>query len=134
MAVDLDALKAELTNDPLVRGYSGMSDQAAADDLNGVYRTRNRSSMTASEVLNAVDAGEYTVLTAGNKDRLWQLLAIGELNPFGVEATLMIGIFGAGSVTITALQAARQEAVSRAVELELGSGLGTGLVAEARRL
>lgn len=31
-------LKTELTDDPLTRGYSGMSDQAAADDLNTAYR------------------------------------------------------------------------------------------------
>jgi hypothetical protein len=34
MAVDIGALASELTTDPLARGYAGMSDQAAADDLN----------------------------------------------------------------------------------------------------
>jgi len=32
--VNLQELADELTNDPLTRGYSGMNDQAAADDLN----------------------------------------------------------------------------------------------------
>ena len=38
MAVDLVALNAELTTDPLVRGYAGMGNAAAADDLNTFYR------------------------------------------------------------------------------------------------
>lgn len=37
--MDYQALKTELTTDPLVRGYSGMSDEAAASDLNTEYRT-----------------------------------------------------------------------------------------------
>ena len=126
-----DILKDELVNDPLGRGYSGMTDEQASTDLNAVYRTRNRVSMTASEVLNAVDPAEYTALTASQKDRLWQLLAIGDLNPFGVEATLMQNTFGAG-LTITALNAARREPISRADEL--GVRVGPGLVEVARRL
>jgi len=43
-----DALKDELLTDPLGRGYSGMSDQAAVDDLDTVYRLCNRTSMTAA--------------------------------------------------------------------------------------
>lgn len=33
--MNLAALKTELTTDPLGRGYSGMSDEAAANSLNG---------------------------------------------------------------------------------------------------
>ena len=36
---DLVALKIELDADPLVRGYSGMTDQQAADSLNTVNRS-----------------------------------------------------------------------------------------------
>ena len=35
---DIAALKIELDTDPLARGYAGMGDQAAADDINTVYR------------------------------------------------------------------------------------------------
>lgn len=126
----MSILSDELTTDPENRGYTGMSDRAAADDLNIVYRTRNRTSMSASEVLNAVDTSEYNALAEADKDRLWQLLGIGDLDPFGVEATLMQGIFGA-SATITALQAVRLEAVSRGVELGLGQ-VGEGDVWDVR--
>lgn len=126
-----DILKDELANDPLTRGYASMTDETAADDLNSVYRSRDRTSMTASEVLNAVDNAEYTALANAAKDRLWQLLGIGDLNPFGVEATLMQSIFGAGA-TITALAAARVESITRAQELGL-SPVKVGQVEEARR-
>jgi hypothetical protein len=36
--MNIAALATELTTDPLTRGYSGMSDQAAADDVNTLYR------------------------------------------------------------------------------------------------
>ena len=38
MSNDFNAIKAEIDTDPLTRGYSGMNDQAVADDLNTVYR------------------------------------------------------------------------------------------------
>ena len=41
MANDLTTIKTELDTDPLVRGYSGMSDKAAADDMNTIYRPGN---------------------------------------------------------------------------------------------
>ena len=55
-----DILKDELAGDPLARGYSGMSDAAAAIDLNTAYRTRGRASMSASEVYNAIDEADWT--------------------------------------------------------------------------
>ena len=56
----------------------------------------------------------------------------GTPNPFGVEATWPTGVFGAGSATISALAAGRQESVSPAMELGL-SVVKTGHVSEARR-
>jgi hypothetical protein len=41
-----ETLKIELLSDPLGRGYSGMSDQEAADDLNTAYRSRDRRDQT----------------------------------------------------------------------------------------
>lgn len=37
----MNQLYHEIYDDPLERGYSEMSDQAVADDLNTKYRTRN---------------------------------------------------------------------------------------------
>lgn len=117
----MTVLSNELADDPLARGYSGMTDAQATDSLNDTLdRERNRTSMTGSEVLNAVNNTEYLALSASDKDRVWQLLHLGTLNPFGVEADLLLDIFGGGSTTITALVVARKEIISRGAELGLG--------------
>ena len=119
--MDLVKLKAELDADPLSRGYSGMSDVEAATSLNDtVDRNVNKATMTASEVLNAVVPAEFNALTEAEQTRIWSLLGIGTLNPFGVEATLLTAAFGAGSATIVALAGLRKDTVSRATELGLG--------------
>lgn len=119
--MNLSVLSDELTSDPLTRGYSGMTDEAAAADLNISYRSRNRTSMTGSEVLNAVDTTEWVGLTDAQRQTVWDVVHLGDINPFGVEQTLMINVFGGGSDTITALASARITLVSRAIELGLGS-------------
>jgi len=119
--MDLVTLASELSTDPLGRSYSSMSDAAAAADLNTAYRSANRSTMTASEVLNAFDYSEWSALTADQKQLVWNVLHLGELNPFGVEATVLVAVFGAGSDTISALAAARVQSITRAAELGLGT-------------
>lgn len=119
---DLTALKAEIDTDPLIRGYAAMDDGQVADSLmNTIDRERNRASMTASEVLNAVVVSDLDAVTAAQQVKFWNLMGIGELNPFGVEVTILTNIFGSGSATIAALAILRKESVSRAVELGLGS-------------
>jgi hypothetical protein len=128
----MSVLSDELTNDPLARGYSGMSDVAATADLNTVYRTQNKTDMSPTEVYNNIDLTEYIALSAANKAEIWNILHLGNpLNPFGLEAIRLTAIFGSGSDTITSLQAARTESISRAQELGLGI-VKVGHVAEAR--
>jgi len=115
---DIAKLKAELTGNP--NRYSEMTDEAAAADLNTAYRERNKNSLTATEVLNAVVPAEFNALSDTVQRRIWDVLHIGDINPFGVEATLFIAAFGAGSVTIANLAKIRKEKISRAVELGLG--------------
>ena len=125
-------LRTELLTDPLGRGYAGMSDQQVAADLNTEYRSRNIDILTASEVLNATDDAERDALSNANETTLWRLLAIGDLNPWGAEAQIMISLFGGGSATIAALQALRVQNISRARELNLPF-VKVGHVEEARR-
>jgi hypothetical protein len=120
-----DILRDELVVDPLTRGYAAMSDQEAADDLNSIYpapdtRTRNRTSMMASKVYNAIDQTGWVALSAVQQQEVWDILHMGEVNPFGREASRFVAIFGGGSLTITALKAARVESITRAIELEIG--------------
>lgn len=127
------SLRDELLTDPLGRGYAAMTDEHAAVDLNTVYRSRNRATMTASEVYNAVDQTEWAALTSAQQAEIWDIVHMGDqLNPFGREAARFQTIFGAGT-TITALQAARIEAITRAQELpDVRSPVKVGHVTVAR--
>ena len=118
--MDIAKLKAEITDDPLGRGYSEMTDAEIATSLNTVNREVNKTLMTASEVLNAIDITEWNALTDAAQQKIWDVLHIGEINPFGIEATIFVAVFGGGSATITALAAVRKTIVSRATELGLG--------------
>lgn len=118
--MSLDALKAEVETDPLGRGYAGMTDQQLVDSLNAVDREVNRETMTGTEILNEINVAEWNALTNAQRQTVWDIVHLGTINPFGVEATLMTSVFGGGSATITALAAARKVAVSRAQELGIG--------------
>ena len=118
----LAILTAELTDDTLVRGYAGMTVEAAAADIGTEYRTRTKGSMPATEVLNAMDKAEFDALTAAQQDTIWNILGMGsEINPNGVEKDLFFDFFGGGSTTLSNLATARQENISRATELSLPS-------------
>lgn len=122
--MNIDALKAELATGHPDTGAYDADDAVAAGELNVVNRTKNKASMTGSEILNALkEAGplaEYRALSDADKDKVWRICHLGTVNPFGVEADLFIDIFGGGSASIAALQAARKDDVSRAAELGLG--------------
>jgi len=114
-------LKNEIDSDPLGRGYTGMTDAEVAADMNTIYRTMNRTAMTASEVLNTVDTIEWAALTTEDQRKIWDILHMGgELNPFGNEAQMFISVFGVGSTTISDLAAARVADVSRGTEIGFG--------------
>ena len=121
-------LADELSGDPLGRGYLGMSDQAAAEDLNTSYRTRNRASMSGDEIAQAADPTEFDALDSGAADLTadvkshWlALCGRSEIDPFATaNVQLVISIFGAGSVSVSNLNTARVESITRATELGLG--------------
>jgi hypothetical protein len=49
--MDYVALRAHIDADPDAHGYAGMNDAEVAVSLNTETQTRNKSSMTGSEVL-----------------------------------------------------------------------------------
>lgn len=133
--MDIDALFNEVDTDPLGRGYSGMTDQQVADDMNTVYRTQNRTAMSGSEIWEATDLTEYNALSTlgdNNEQMRWiGFCGIDSHNPFGNSAQFVTDLFGGGSTTVTTLQDLRVDDVSRAVELGLGH-VKPGNVGEAR--
>lgn len=126
-------LKTELTTDPLVRGYSGMTAEQAATDLNSQYRQRNRTSMSGAEIWENTAASGYAALTDAKKAEWLSFCGIAEVDPFGPAEAFVTYIFGAGSATVVALAAARQESVSRAQEI-LGENVTVGDVEYARSI
>jgi len=123
--MDHQIIKNELISDPLSRGYSSMTDQEVADDLNTVYRTRNVLSFTGNKLIAATNSTEYIALSDTKKLQWLSLCAIGNLDPFGPAVAIAIDIWGSGSTTISTLQDLRVQDISRAVELvnsEVNSG------------
>lgn len=131
--MDHVALQTELTVDPLTRGYAALSHEDAALDLNTVYRTRNRTSMTGSEIWENTDNTEFAALTDAKKSQWISFCGIASVDPFGPASAFVIYIFGGGSATVTTLASARVETVSRAVEL-LGAEVLVGDIEYARSL
>ena len=136
-------LKTELDADPLVRSYSGMTDQEAADDLNTAYRTRNRARLGGDEIAQAADSTEFDALDDGSANNTadvkshWLALCGREtVDPFATaNVQLVISIFGGGSVTVSNLNAARIESITRAQELPgVRSPVSAGQVLTARAL
>ena len=130
---NLQLLAIELSDDPLARGYAGMTDAQVVTSINTADRSVPRTMMTASEVANAIDPTEFNALLPTDEQKIWNVLSLGELNPYGIEATIFTSVFGVGSDTITALAAARSTLISRADELSIGS-VRIVHVASARRL
>lgn len=119
--MDYQVLKNEIVTDPLTRGYGAMSNQAAADDLNTVYRTRNRSVMTGKEVKDRIDLGEWATRTDAQKQIVLALCNRDDLDPFGIDATIFQDAMAGATLTLAALNTYRVEDISRAEELGLGT-------------
>jgi len=120
--MNIAILKAELLAGHPSTGNYNADPVLAAAEINLANIDRNRASMTGSEILNAVDAGEWGTRDATQKQTVWDVVHLGTINPFGVEATLITTAFSdAGGATIAALQAARKEKISQATALGLGN-------------
>lgn len=134
--MNIDLLRIELAlNHPTTGVPYDADDAVAATQLNEENVSINKKTMTGSEILNAVDPGEWATRSDEQKQSVWNIVHLGEINPFGVEATLMTGAFSGtpDGLTIAALVEARKIKVSRAMELGL-SNIRAGTVAQARAL
>ena len=116
-----NTLKDEITNDPLARGYAGMTDEQVATSLNTADRSRNLTSISGSVIKAKIVDAEYDALTAGKKSELLSLLARDDLDPWGFDANVIKNVFGNASATLAALAGERTESISRAEELGLGT-------------
>ena len=117
----IQAIKDELTNDPLTRGYLTMTDAEVKTSLNTVI-DRPIQFLSGSAIFNATDDTEYAALTAAQKSSWDALCAIDTIDTSsGVAKAREAELFGAGTATRTALLALKNNQVSRAQELGLGN-------------
>ena len=117
--MDYKILKDDIINDPLVRGYSGMTDTHVADDLNSVYRTRNRDQIPGSEILDETDWVEYGALTDLKKSQWLSFTSADFVSATKAGLNILRDIFGTGTTTEDNLLLVRAEDISRATELGL---------------
>ena len=114
MAGQIILLASEIANDPVGAGYAAMTNLEIAESINSKVISKNKTSLSAKELLEAIDSGELLGLTGDKAVRVWGILSIDSIDPFGVAVSIFIDAFGAGSATITALASLRTKLVSRA--------------------
>ena len=125
-------LKDEIDNDPLGRGYAGMSDQEVTDDMLTEYRSVSVGSILSEGIVAALVPSEVNALTVVQQRNLWGVIGAGSVKPDDTEVkNFFADLFGAGTTTRANLFALATRLISRAAEL--GCRVGPGLVAEARR-
>jgi hypothetical protein len=132
--MDYAILEAELVDDPLGRGYAAMTDADTAASLNAADRARLRTSMSGDEVRHQTDTTEFAALSDAKKSQWLAFCGGTTIDPTNaVDIAFVQYVFGSGSATVANLNAARQETVSRAVELGLGV-LAPGDITRARAI
>lgn len=116
-------IKTEIDVDPLGRVYSGMDDLQVADSANTKDRPVDLSSLSSTAVINAIDKTQWDALVQADRDRIWNLIHMGDLNPFGIEEKIFVDVFGVATATIVNLAALRRttNAQTRGQELGLGA-------------
>ena len=128
-------LRDELANDPLARGYSGMTVEEVFASLTAVDRTVTVGFLEAAEIFDAINIGEYQNLAAGDKDSV--ALILGLSGPINVGSpsnarTILANAFDSNSDTRIALLKLIDRTVSRAEELGIAGWLTGGRIKKAR--
>jgi hypothetical protein len=117
------ALRNELLNDPLGRGYSGMTLEQKITSLNTSNRPAPENThVSGADIFNAIVPSEFGSLTAANKDLVRDVFGLGDsINvSTGTNArTVLLNAFAAGTTTRTNLATLVTQTQSRASELGL---------------
>ena len=127
-------LRDELINDPLARGYPGMTDQLAADAVSAEDRDL-WNPLSSAEIFEALDSTEFQALSADEVVRVDRILGLGNdisTSPGSQARGELVTLFGGGSTTIASLQAIAKVLISRAQEVGFGRDASANDVARAR--
>lgn len=132
----LQILTDELANDPLGRGYAGMTDAQAADSLNLRDRPTAGGDVDIQELWDdLIDQDEATTMRTGSINEFNNVVLLGQNTPLAVTATdyAEIGLaFPGGSQTRINMNNRAQGVESRGEELGLPRPIKEGWVATAR--
>lgn len=131
--MDLLVLKNELTNDPLARGYSEMSDEQAAISLNTLDRNPNRTDLTGGMLAASIVRSELSALTNPDQNYVRSLLPVASMPLTNTLKAELNNIFPSGTQTRANVINLLKRPGSRAEELDLGFVTPSN-VADARRL
>ncbi len=116
--MDYKSLQNELTNDPLARGYSGMTDQQIVDNLSVSDRSRNIETVSAALIFENIVPAEFQALAVDLQVRIDRVLSLGDgVFVQGQARNELLAAFGQGTQTRTNLAAAIVESISRAAEI-----------------
>ena len=130
--MNYEILVPEVRDDPLQRGYAAKSHQEVADDLNTEYRERLLQTMSGDELFCHTDIAEFGGLTMEQKQLWVSFCGRTAVDPSkAANVSFVTWLFGDESMTVTALNTARREDISRAFELGLGA-VSAGHVESAR--
>lgn len=111
-------LASELVVGHPVTGAYDADNQLAADQLNAINRTRNRTSATGKEIKDRIQTVDWDSRTDAQKSTLLSLFARDDLDPFGIDAHIFQeAMTGHTGTTVADLNAWRVEDISRATEL-----------------
>ncbi len=131
---NLDLLRAELDSGHPGTGAYSSDAQVAADQMNAVNRTRNKSLVSGDEAFSATEAAGFLGLTDAKRQLWLAFCGRDQIDPFAsANVDFVKFIFGDPSPTLTALSAIRTEAVSRAQELNFHN-VRPGTIDAARAL
>lgn len=125
MAIVYATLKIEILTDPAIIPLITAGNHVAAADALNVIRpalTIRRDIIPAYELFEAINAGEYSGLTATERQRLQTILGMGQVNLKGDNTRASLAVmFGPGTLTRAAIIALIDRQGSRAEQL-FGSG------------
>lgn len=116
-------MRRELLDDPLGRGYAGMSDAAVLADITDVTLRplADIETLASAEIYEVVIRAEYQALAPAEKTELQIILGLGDSVQVGAASkarAALAGMFGPGTATRAALMALVTNLTqSRAAEL-----------------
>ena len=133
---DYKTLRTELDTDPLGLGYAGKTDQQVATLLNTARQSIDLETgvLTAYQIVNCIDRGEYALLSAVDRSLLALLVSAGQVDTKSptIRATFL-AMFPSATAPVTraALVAIQSRKGSRAEQL-IGSLVTSADIAYGR--